>query len=131
MQNKPSSKRRRKISTANIKWLILVFSVSVTLFFWSLFARQAYTDTIAAAPADTEAPPAPAPEIVLDLPPLPTLVPDLPKTTTGISQQAPQQGASQIAAPVNQAPVKIYLGGAKPQARISAPAPVTRTHSSR
>ncbi len=131
MQTKSSSKRRRTLSTANIKWLILVFSVSATLFFWSFFARQAYADSILAAPADTEAPPAPAREIVIDLPPLPTLVPGLAQQANSASQPAPQESTSQIAAPANPAPVKIFLGGAKPQARTSAPASVTRTHSSR
>jgi hypothetical protein len=82
--------------------------------------------------------------IVLNLPPMPTLVPDLQSTAMDIQPIPTAPAVVNVSIPVVQQPAKILLGGAQPgaatntgattkkaSAKRSAPAPVTSTRSSR
>ncbi len=131
MNRKPKASKRSKLDLGAVKWLIVTLSFAVTMLFWNLFSRQAYPDAISAAPLVTETPTQPAPVLMLDLPPIPTLIPPSTETVNLDPLPRPTPGSVNSAQPAAQAPVKIFLGGAKPQAKKSAPAPVTKTRSSK
>jgi hypothetical protein len=133
MNRKPQASKRGKLDLAAVKWLIVTLSFAATMLFWNLFSRQAYPDAISAAPLVTETPTQPAPVLMLDLPPIPTLIPPYTDTETVNLDPlpSPTPGSVNSSQPAPQAPVKIFLGGAKPQAKKSAPAPVTKTRSSK
>jgi hypothetical protein len=131
MNRKPQSSKRGKLDLAAVKWLIVALSFAATMLFWNLFSRQTYPDAISAAPLITEAPTQPVPVLMLDLPPIPTLIPPSTETANLDPLPSPTPGSVTLPQPAAQAPVKIFLGGAKPQAKKSAPAPVTKTRSSK
>ncbi len=132
MNKKPPSGKRGKLDLAAVKWLIITLSFAATMLFWNLFSRQTYPDAISAAPFVTETAPQPAPVLMLDLPPIPTLIPPSTETVNLDPIPSPTPGSVSAPQPAAQAPVKIFLGGAKPQAKkSSAPAPVTKTRSSK
>ena len=82
MNRKPQASKRGKLDLAAVKWLIVTLSFAATMLFWNLFSRQAYPDAISAAPLVTETPTQPAPVLMLDLPPIPTLIPPYTDTET-------------------------------------------------
>jgi hypothetical protein len=131
MNRKPQSPKRGKLDLAAVKWLIIALSLSAIMLFWNLFSRQAYPDAISAAPLITETPSQPAPVLMLDLPPIPTLVPTSTESMNLDPLPSPTPSSVNIPQPAAQTPAKIFLGGAKPQAKKSAPAPVTKTRSSK
>ena len=153
---KPSTHPKgRSLSLTEVKVLFLSLAVTGTLGIWSLLARQADQ---AAATANANPDPTgtlpPTPDqssntLVLDLPPLPTLVPPAPDTASfSMPGQAPaaamvsQQGQAApavqapvvqtpvVQAPAVQAPVKILLGGSKPSSGHAKRTTVTSTRSS-
>jgi len=128
---KPQTRKGGKLDLAAVKWLIVALSFAATMLFWNLFSRQAYPDAISAAPLVTEIPTQPAPVLMLDLPPIPTLIPRSTETVNLDPLPSPTPSSVNSSQPASQAPVKIFLGGAKPQAKKSAPAPVTKTRSSK
>lgn len=111
------TKPNRK-SISEVKILITTLSIGVTLGFWNLFSNQANPSATAAAAASNNDP---APSVQVNLPPLPTLIPEsnhsgATTTSSGSTLNAP-------AAP--QSPFRIFLGGSAPQQR-----PFTSTRSS-
>jgi hypothetical protein len=145
---KPSAHPKgRSLSLTEVKVLFLSLAVTGTLGIWTLLARQAdqAAATTNANPDPTgTVPPTPDQSLVLDLPPLPTLVPPAPDTATFslaaqapaaamVSQQqpaAPTVQAPVVQAPAVQAPVKILLGGSKPSSGHAKRTTVTSTRSS-
>lgn len=137
MEHKNSSKHAHKPTTRSTKQLILVLSVSATLGFWAIFSNKDKPDLTPGENDDQatgDMPPTQAAnQFVLELPPVPTLIPELDSSRPGLELPTiPSQNLvslPQLAAPLTG---KIFLGGAKPQSRVvMAPAPVTRTRSSK
>ena len=127
MDKKSSSGKRRSVSLREIKWLILTLGLTGTILLWNLFSKQMNQDTVASL-AVAATPTLPVAGLVLEFPPLPTLVPYLSQPVSlGVKQNLAPTSAP-VAQPQVQAPVKVILSGAAP--RAAAPAPVARTRSS-
>ena len=127
MDKKSSSGKRRSVSLREIKWLILTLGLTGTILLWNLFSKQMNQDTVASL-AVAATPTQPVAGLVLECPPLPTLVPYLSQPVSlGVKQNLAPTSAP-VAQPQVQAPVKVILSGAAP--RAAAPAPVARTRSS-
>jgi hypothetical protein len=140
MDSNSTNKKKHRPRTGETKILIGALAVTSTLGLWNLFARQAVSagqsqDNTASEPTSPEASTS---RIVLNLPPLPTLVPEMQSTTLTLQPMPTPTAAVSVASnTVIQQPTKILLGGAQPgtatntSAKRSAPAPVTSTRSSR
>ncbi len=116
MPNNPTHPRRRHTRLTEIKWFIATLAVAATLGFWTLFARQWMLQAAAnAVPQDTpEAPQQQDNTLVLELPPMPTLIPtpaDLPATVSSQMVVAP---IPTVQASAPQTTGKILLGGSAP-----------------
>jgi hypothetical protein len=135
MDKKPPSNKRRTVSLREIKWLILSLGLTGTILFWNMFSKEMNQDTAASASV-AATPTQPIAGEVLEFSAMPTLIPyQSPQISMGASQNP--AGGSQNPAPTPapvlqaqvQAPAKIILSNNAP--RPAAPAPVTRTRSSR
>ena len=122
-----SSGKRRPVSLREIKWLILTLGLTGMILLWNLFSKQMNQDT-AASSAVAAIPTQPVAGLVLEFPPLPTLVPDSSLPINVGAKQDPVPTPVRVAQPQVKAPAKVILGGAAP--RAAAPAPVARTRSS-
>jgi hypothetical protein len=144
MDRNSANKKKHRPRTGETKILIGALAVTSALGFWNLFARQAVNDLASAGQSQdntsTEAasPEASTNQVVLNLPPLPTLVPELQSTALDLQSIPTAPAVVNVAAnTVVQQPTKILLGGSQPgtaaktSAKRSAPAPVTSTRSSR
>jgi len=129
MDKKSSSGKRRSVSLREIKWLILTLGLTGTILLWNLFSKQINQDT-AASFTLAATPTQPVAGLVLEFPPLPTLVPYLSQPVSlGVKQNlAPTLAPVTQPQPQVQVPAKVILSGAAP--RAAAPAPVARTRSS-
>ena len=109
--------------------MITALSVTATLGLWNLFSRESSIGTAPAGAGNTTAPTQDGQTALLNLPPLPTLVPQMASSiaadSAGTAAQTGQTG-NLSQAPVQQ-PVKIFMGGAGPQTRQSAPVATTRS----
>jgi hypothetical protein len=130
MKKNPSANKRRGFGTREIKALIVALALFISVGFWGVFSKQLINDAANAAaglnaPAPTDPAPQPTDPLVINFPPLPTLVPYSGLKDSGQSSNpeplsagpAPQPAAVKVAA----APVtgKILLGGAAPSAPSS------------
>lgn len=144
MDQKSANKKKRALRTGDTKILIGALALTSTLGLWNLFARQAAHDLASAGqPQDNPTVETAAPDTttnltVLNLPAMPTLVPELQSTTLDLQPAPTTPAAVSVASnSVTQQPGKIFLGGAQPgttaktTTKRSAPAPVTSTRSSR
>lgn len=118
---------KRRFSTREVRALIVAASLAGTLGLWNLFAteasEQALLEPTATAIPVTEG----ASQVVLELPPLPTLVA---LETSALGWIAPPPVEAVTAVPTSQPPpARIFLGGSKPQPQ--KPEPAARTRSSR
>lgn len=142
MPNPTPKPRRRPSRLTEIKWFIATVAVAGTLGFWTLFARQWMLQVAADSVPPQDTPDAPQQDntLVIDLPPMPTLIPtltDLPPVATTQKVMAP---VPTVQAPAVQAPAapqttgKILLGGSAPSNnnnnRQGQKKTSTRTHSS-
>lgn len=133
MDKKPHTPQSSKPDLEGAKRVVFTLAIAASLGFWATFSRLKDETTAAAAnDATGDLPPVQAGnQIVLNLPPMPTLVPTLSGdlvTTASFASPAPVT----IAAPVPSGG-KIFLGGSKPGVITNTPArraPVTRTRSS-
>ena len=134
MDKKPHNPQSSKPDLEGAKRVVFTLAIAASLGFWATFSRLKDETTAAAAANDAtgDLPPVQAGnQIVLNLPPMPTLVPTLsgdPAATASFTSPAPVT----IAAPVTSGG-KIFLGGSKPGVITNAAArraPVTRTRSS-
>jgi hypothetical protein len=150
MQRNQSSNKRRGFGTREIKALIVALALFISLGFWGVFSRQMFNEAANAAaglnaPAPTDAAPQPTESLVINFPPLPTVV-QYSGSQNNDLQDNPEPAsagfvAQPTAAPVSAATVtgKILLGGAAPQAASQGSgatssgrkSTVTRTRSSR
>jgi hypothetical protein len=148
MQKNPQPNKRRGFGTREIKALVVALALFFCLGFWGVFSKQMINDAANAAaglnaPAPTDPAPQPTEGLIINFPPLPTLVPYTGLKDNGqadnpeplILAPTPQQADAVVSAPVTG---KILLGGAAPQAvspssgssRGGGGGSVTRTHSS-
>jgi hypothetical protein len=140
MNKATNSNRPHKFDTNGARWVVLTLSVASTLGFWAVFSRD--RDSSAAAggigQSTGDVPPSQAEtELVLDLPPLPTLIPPLdPSLASASVPPVVFQNSVSLTQPPTPLTGKIYLGGSKPGLGLSAPiarrpAPITSTGSSK
>jgi hypothetical protein len=133
----PGSRNRKK-NFLDVKWLLLSGALVSTLGLWGVFTQLDNKALAGAAQSDSTQPPDNMSEssntLVLQLPPLPTLIPPA-AVSAAANNPAPVLAAPvavQVTSPLAaQAPVKIMLGGSKPNKGGPGPAPVARTASSR
>jgi hypothetical protein len=143
MERNSKNKKKRSSRVGETKILIGALALTSALGFWNLFAHQAINDLASAgAPQDNPSGDVALPEgdsnrIVLNLPPMPTLVPELQSTVMKIQPLPTAPAVVNVSSQVVQQPGKILMGGAQPGAttqkaagKRSAPAPVTSTRSS-
>jgi hypothetical protein len=130
MEKRQTSKGSHRLNLRDVKLLIAAISIASVMGFWTIFSKQLVRD--ANNTTQTVLPEIqPTQGMVLDLPPIPTLIPNLEaQTSTGIPQVQNPASANAPTIP-NQPTTKILLGGARPQPKSAAPAPVTRTRSSK
>lgn len=137
MVHKTPSKHAHKLNTRNAKQLIFILSVSTTLGFWAIFSNKNKLDLTAGVSNDQasgDTPPAQADnQFVLDLPPMPTLIPQHNSSRLSLELPSiPSQDQASLSQPAAPLLGKIFMGGSKPQSKVvMAPAPVTRTRSSK
>jgi len=127
--NKP-----KKFDTQGARQAVFVLAVTSTLGFWVYFSKTAQDQSANAASSDqvsgTVPPEQTDNQIVIELPPMPTLAPPLdPSTVDPAPPPAPPQNQVAVPQPSISTSGKILMGGSKP----SAPKPrtVTTTRSSR
>jgi hypothetical protein len=145
VERNSTNKKKHRSRTGETKILIGALAFTSALGFWNLFAHQAVTDLASAGqPLDNTNGDVITQEqdttnrIVLDLPPLPTLIPELQSTGTDIQPLPTAPAVVNVSNTTVQQPTKILLGGVQPGAttkkastKRSSPAPVTSTRSSR
>jgi hypothetical protein len=133
MKKRSPSRHPRRFDLKNLKWLILTLAVTSALVYWALFSNKLGERGLAAASgADQVSGPIPPAEtdvqMVIDLPPMPTLIPTL---DTSSVEQATQPVLSpdpaKVPATSVQPPVKIFVGGAKPSTKKITTVTVTRS----
>jgi hypothetical protein len=134
MPNNTPHPRRRHSRLTEVKWFIATLSVAATLGFWTLFARQWVLQAAAnAVPQDTPEAPQQDNTLVLELPPMPTLIPTLAELPAAVSSQMIVDPIPSVQAQAPQTTGKILLGGSAPSKnnnRQGQKKPSTRTRSS-
>jgi hypothetical protein len=137
VEKKPHSNHSRKLDMQGARRLIFILAASTTLGFWAVFSNKVNLDQSAAAGSKDQAS-GDTPRVqtgnrlVLDLPPMPTLIPPLDPST--VSLQLPpvaSQNSVNLSQPGLPMTGKIFLGGAKPKSGVVVVAPITKTRSSR
>jgi len=133
MEKKPASRMGRPSKFGETKAVITAVAITLTLALWNLFSRPK-EPVLSIEVLETEAiMVTEAPVAMLDLPPLPTLIPPLPEGAIDISiaqTGSGMQGVSQAVIPPSG---KILLGGTRPgtpQQQQSHKKPNARTRSS-
>jgi hypothetical protein len=145
MERNSKNKKKRSSRLGETKILIGALALTSALGFWNIFAHQAINDLTSTGVSqdntagDVTLSEQPQNQVVLNLPPLPTLVPELQSAGMAIQPLPTAPAVVNVSSQVVQQPTKILLGGAqpgattttKPSGKRSAPAPVTSTRSSR
>jgi hypothetical protein len=129
-----NSNKPKKFDTQGARQAVFVLAVTSTLGFWVYFSKTAQDQSANAVSNDqvsgTVPPEQTDNQIVIELPPMPTLIPPLDTSNVNLVQP-PATTQNQVAVPQPSISTsgKILLGGSKP----SAPKPrtVTTTRSSR
>jgi len=103
------TKTKRK-SLSEVKILITTLSIGITLGFWNVFSNQANpSQTTAAAASNND----PAPSVMINLPPLPTLIPE--QSGSGNASTGSNNSSTLKAPAAPHSPFRIFLGGSAPQ----------------
>ena len=137
MANKTPAKHARKSDTRGAKQMVFLLSVCSTLGFWAIFSHKIDFKLAADSSADQGAgdlPPTQAGnQLVLDLPPMPTLIPTLNSARESLAlPPIPSQEVVNLSPPATPLSGKIFLGGSKPQSKVVVVrTTVTRTRSSK
>jgi hypothetical protein len=124
----------KKVDVRSAKRLIFIMAISSTLGFWVVASKASQISTAltkeAPQAAGGEPPMQLENQFVLELPPLPTLVPAL-ESSTVISNSSPATTQSNVTAvkPSLSLTGKIFMGGAKPSSGGSVT--ITTTGSSK
>jgi len=137
MLNKPTSKKRGRRTLWEIRLMITALAVAATLGFWNLFSKQmVLSQAVDVQPIDPTQEQQPV-VVLVELPPMPTLIPALDAQDALASMPASSLQAPSLPVQTLQTGAQVLLGGSAPQAPTSAPvrrsaqAPVTTTRSSR
>ncbi len=128
MQSSTSKKRGNK-GLREVRLLVTALAVAGTLGLWTWFSRQELVTQAMALKVVEPVQAQPPQEVVLNLAPIPTLVPRLPESSAALAP-APSTSLSSATLPSLSNAVKVILGAPAPRLNRSAPAPVTRTRSS-
>ena len=137
MEKKTPSKNPRKTDTRLAKQLVFLLSVCSTLGFWAIFSHKIdlnQPDGSGAGSGAGELTPAGFEnQLVLDLPPMPTLIPSLNSARTNLSLAPdPSPEVVNLAPPAVPLAGKIFLGGSQPQSNVVVVRKtVTKTRSSK
>ncbi len=142
MERNTTKRKKHSSRTGETKILIGALAFTSALGFWNLIAHQAITDLASAGKSqdnttgDVISQEQSPNRLVLNLPPMPTLVPGLQSTAMDIQPILTAAAVVNVSSPAVLQPGKILIGGAQPgaaktSAKRSAPAPVTSTRSSR
>ena len=132
MNNKSNATRARTFGIQDVKRLILVLSLSSTLGFWALFSNKFNLNSSQAASGNEVAtgsvPPIQTEDLlVLDLPPIPTLIPPTNPSTSPTTST----NSSPVQTPVALQPTlpakKVVQNRPKPTAKLPAPVATTRS----
>lgn len=129
MQNLSKTKKPRRSISTGVRIMITISAVATTLGLWVVFARQSMISQALALKVSDPIQETPSQDAVVILPPMPTLIPQLPEN--GGLASLPSAPVVSSSAPSFQGGVKILLGGQAPRTQRSAPMPFTTTRSSR
>jgi hypothetical protein len=135
MDKKSRSRHSHRLELRDLRWLILMLAVTCALAYWALFSNKFGKNDFAAVSGNGQLPDDIQPvetgaQLVIDLPPMPTLIPTLDPASVEHEQA---MGAVQSSDPVSvpgtsvQPPVKIFLGGSKPSTQKVTTVTVTRS----
>ena len=144
---KAKTKRKRAFGVPEVKLLITTVSLTATLGLWNLFSNAAREEVVAAQAEVVVMPTQPPPGLMLDLPPMPTVIPLEAEVAVGgevsypataaEAEQVPELRAVVAPTPVviqpqEQGPIIIQAGrGGGNSGSASSPSPVTNTGSSK
>ncbi|HZD58002.1 MAG TPA: hypothetical protein VE136_14825 [Anaerolineales bacterium] len=130
---KPPSRHAHRFDLKNLKRLILVLAVTSALAYWAMVSNNFGDKGVAPANGKGQIPESVPPaetgaQMVIDLPPMPTLIPTMDSSLVGQAMQPlPSQDPVSVPATSIQSPVKIFLGGAKPSTKKVTTVTVTRS----
>ena len=133
MKKRSPSRHPRRFDLKNLKWLILTLAVTSALVYWALFSNKLGDRGAATASGNDQVPESLPPvqteaQMLIELPPLPTLIPTLePSLAEQAMQPVPSQNSASGPATAIQPPVKIFVGGAKPSTKKVTIVTVTRS----
>jgi hypothetical protein len=130
MIKKTNSKVTHRYNLREVKMMIAASACVLILGFWTVLARQSVKEASQTSQVVTPEI-QPTQSILLNLPPMPTLIPPLNTPSTvavPIINNPPPENVQIVS---NPPAAKILLGGARPQPKSAAPAPVTKTRSSK
>ncbi len=141
MEKKTSGQKPNKLDTTGAKRVVLALAISSTLGFWAIFAKvnhESLVGTGNTVQASGSVPPPPAEtQPVLNLPPIPTLIPPLDTSTIGqgLPGEPTQQPVviTQPVKPLTLKPAKILLNGDKGKGKpdVGRPDPIASSRSSK
>ncbi len=127
-----SPKKKDTIGVAEIKTLLFTGSMVAILGFWYIFSRQENNQNLNTSQGAISLPAQSPPGLMLDLPPLPTLIPSsgTAQGQDGNSSEILNQELRSVAAPTQQVIRRsnVIIDGSK--GRNGGGAPVARTSSS-
>lgn len=133
MNKKSPSRHPHRFDLKDLKWLILTLAVTCALAYWALFSNKIGEKGLATASSNDQVPGSVPPveteaQMVIDLPPMPTLIPTLdPSSAEQGMQPVLSQNPVSVPATSVQPPVKIFVGGAKPSTQKVTTVTVTRS----
>ena len=133
MKKRSPSRHPRRFDLKNLKWLILTLAVTSALVYWALFSNKLGDRGVVTAGGNDQVPESLPPvqteaQMLIELPPLPTLIPTLdPSLAEQVMQPVPSQNSASGPATAVQPPLKIFVGGAKPSTKKVTTVTVTRS----
>ena len=130
MQNNQPSKKRGRVVMWDTRLAITALAVGGTIGFWNLFSTQMLREPASTAQVVDPNIENPSHVIIINLPPMPTLVPQSADQSAMAGSSNSNQSSVNIPQQSFQSGMQMLLGGSSPQARSLAPAPITRTRSS-
>jgi hypothetical protein len=130
MQTIPNPKKRNRKGFREVRILITALAVAGTVGLWTVFSRQELITQALALKVLEPTVAQPPQETVLQLAPIPTLIPPLPGSNSLALAPAPSSAASRAPVPNISSQVRVFLGGSAPSLNRSAPQPFARTRSS-
>jgi cytoskeletal protein RodZ len=130
MQTSTNPKKRNRTGFREVRILITAVAVAGTVGLWTWFSKQEMITQALALKVIEPTVAQPPQETVLQLAPIPTLIPPLPENNSLALAPAQSSSASSVTVPSINNQVRVFLGGSAPSLRRSVPQPVTRTRSS-